>query len=297
MDLSQIRTRLQTDKQLQMIVGVSAVILVLLVVLVIVKMSGGKSSAVSANSPTGAPVLPGMPGMPGMPGAAPGATPGAAGGAQGAAGTAVAGTSSNTTATSASSNEIAGVTTGTSGSAETSTTAGGSESEAASLKKGPPMNPYRSDPFKDRVDSHAAVRQLKDFQMPRIHLAALKVRIPKEAKFAEANYPSVNRRVAGIMNDRVVSAILEEDGQAKVVQAGDEYHTSLGTRVRVEKIDSGGVTLREGSRSFRVPLRPSDVAIGGSSNTELGITGVPGVGTRSRRTRVNSAMPGMLPGM
>lgn len=246
MGLQEIQTRLNTDKKLQLMVAAGAVVVLGLVAFLIPKPSSGGAQDTTLASPGGPGMTaPGGPPSPMMPGA-PGAKPGPA------AGTPAQANPTPTPAPTPAPSEAA-----------KADVAQPAPTGPASLWKGAPRIAYRPDPFEvteggPRVTALAA--------LPRIQLAPFHPRPKGLAVPVPQPLPSVRRRVAGIMLAGSISAILEEEGaQPRVIQPGDQY-THGDSVVRVERIDAGSVTLREGKTWIRVPLKGSDVASADNTN-------------------------------
>jgi len=105
---------------------------------------------------------------------------------------------------------------------------------------------------------------------------------------AEDQPDTSQRRVAGIVAGRNVSAILEVDGQTAVVKPGDV----LPDLSRVERIERDRVLLRKGNRAIFVPLSSSPNGPTGGGPVAGGATPYPGGGRRYPGSPPPGARPG-----
>ncbi len=138
--------------------------------------------------------------------------------------------------------------------------------ETTPVAKQPPMLPYRKDPFMAFSGPPTKTQALMALipSVQRIRIAPADVRPKAQAKVEEEAEevlpPQPFRRVAGILWNGKVKAILETEGEVQIVQPGDII-TKGGSKVRVESIEPDGVVLK--TLDTRVPM-PIKVQLAGS---------------------------------
>ncbi len=109
-----------------------------------------------------------------------------------------------------------------------------------------PMLPYRKDPFlpfsgmPTKKDVMALI--IPTLRRPRIAPAPV-VQTQLEQQAAEALPPQPFRRMAGVLWNGRVSAILETNGNTRIVKPGEEINEG-GSRVRVESITPDSISLK-----------------------------------------------------
>ena len=166
----------------------------------------------------------------------------------------------------------------------------------AASKPLPPSEPHRADPFAPLIPrpkpnpatlaAQAAEREIASlppltiYRTPETTLAGATGSTVIGAPGAAQEQPDTSqRRVAGIVAGKNVSAILEVDGQTAVVKPGDV----LPDLSRVERIERDRVLLRKGTRAIFVPLASNPTGgAGGGAPITAGPAGPYGVGGRMR---------------
>ncbi|MCL6518605.1 MAG: hypothetical protein K6T99_02120 [Armatimonadetes bacterium] len=147
--------------------------------------------------------------------------------------------------------------------------------------KQPPMLPYRKDPFMPFTGPPTRTQALMALvpTVQRIRIAPAEVRPiqPKkvEEEAEEVLPPQPFRRVAGILWNGKVKAILETEGEVQIVQPGDVV-TKGGSKVRVESIEPDGVVLK--TLDTRVPMAIKVQLAGSIAARQSGGTGQSGGG-------------------
>lgn len=166
---------------------------------------------------------------------------------------------------------------------------------AAPAVKQPPMLPYRKDPFEPLGGQPSKIDRLASMipSVPRVRLQPVTVELPDSA-LAEALPPQPNRRVAGIMWNGKVSALLETNGEIDIVKPGSVINKG-NSKVVVEKIMPDSVILKtldtKKPHTIRVGLAGSPSAAAASP-----ITSMPGMPTMPGMMPGAPMMPGMMPG-
>lgn len=256
--MNNFKTWLQDRKNLPIVVAAAAIV-VILVVLVFLRMTGkiGGGSATTATAPTPAGSA-GMPGAPEMPPGAPGmppveTPPGMAPGAPGAP--VEPGMAAATGAP------------GAPGAPAGQPTAGAPSAPAPSGVKQPPMLPYRKDPFM----SFSGPPKRKDALMAllptvrRERLAPAPVIRTVQTEIPEVLPAQPPMRMAGIMWNGKVSAILEINGQAEIVRPGMVPKNN--PDVQVESIQPNRIILK--TLNTRRPMT-IEVNMAGALNPNAG---------------------------
>jgi len=167
-------------------------------------------------------------------------------------------------------------------------------SAGAAAKALPPAEAHRVDPFAPLVPrpkpnpealaAQAAEREIASlppltiYRTPETTLAGEPGSTVIGAPGAGQEQPDTSqRRVAGIVAGKNVSAILEVDGQTAVVKPGDV----LPDLSRVERIERDRVLLRKGNRAIFVPLASSPTGGQGGGGAPVMGAGPYGAGRRS----------------
>jgi len=130
----------------------------------------------------------------------------------------------------------------------------------------PPMLPYRKDPF-EPLGGPPKKTHMLEYYLPNVtrqRLAPAPV-VKQEAgvEAAEALPPQPIRRMAGVMWNGRIAAILETNGESKVVRPGDVV-TSGGSRVLVDNIQPDCIILK--TLDTRTPMTIK-VSMGGAVTT------------------------------
>lgn len=176
--------------------------------------------------------------------------------------------------------------------------AGGAQSTASTAPTGPieklnPILPYRTDPFVQppppNGQNQRLVAQVESLTHEDHRLAPMPVAGPGTGGDAAVDVPQPNRRLAGVMWNGKVSAILETGNETDIVYPGMTLSRG-NSHVRVDSIQPSYVMLRtldtKPARMIRVNL-----GAGGNAGSGAGSTmpsGMPGMPTM---------MPGGMPGM
>lgn len=227
---------LKDKKNTPIVATVAAVIIVAVCIIFYMNITGSKSSApVDTASSTAGPTVPGGPsGAPGA--AAPSAEPAGNPSAPAPGGTPEASSPSGGAPDASAA--------GQPGTASSAGAATSGKTETASVK---PMERWRSDPFlpigykPPKKIKHRSIPHIVDFPFLRLPSAGLKKN--KADMIPDPVQPV--RRMAGLMiNDRVF-AIIESNGKSEIVQPGDVLSDRLAT---VEKIEKDKVVLKTTTR-------------------------------------------------
>ncbi|HUV04267.1 MAG TPA: hypothetical protein VMX94_04095 [Armatimonadota bacterium] len=115
---------------------------------------------------------------------------------------------------------------------------------APAMAKQPPMLPYRKDPFEPFTGPLNRAHML-EYYMPNVRrerLAPAAVFAPK-VEVEEVLPPQPVRRMAGVMWNGKIAAILETNGQADIVRPG-MIVTRGGSRVMVDSIQPNSIILK-----------------------------------------------------
>ena len=251
---------LKDKKNIPIIATVAGVIILAVCVIGYMKLSGGSES-----TPTDTASAPADPGMGGTPAAGPGTTPMPSGATPPGSPTAA-------PAANPAGSQPAG--------AETAPTAGATKGAKTASSEIKPMESWRSDPFlpvgykPPKKNQHKATPPIRDFpffRLPSPNLSKKADLIPEPAQPA--------RRMAGLLiNDRVF-AIIESNGKSEIVQPGDTLSDRLAT---VEKIEKDKVILKTTSRHAKYIV----VRMAASAKQNV-----------PDSTTNNTTMPGMMPMM
>jgi hypothetical protein len=234
--MNKFRAWLEDKKNLP-IVAAGAAIILILATLVLLKMTGvigggGPSTAQTGMQgyPTGTAGPQGMASMPAtLEGTPPGTLPGAPAQPMGPM--------PATPQTAG----VPGATPATGGEAA-------AQPEVEPAPKQSPMLPYRKDPFMAFAGppkpSDVVAAMLPSVSRVRLAPAPV-VEVPEEERVARTQVlpPQPFRRVAGVLWNGKVSAILETNGEVDIVRPGMEI-TRGNSRVRVESIEQNAVVLR-----------------------------------------------------
>lgn len=162
----------------------------------------------------------------------------------------------------------------------------------------PPMLPYRKDPFVPLDPTPIPTKTDRIIaQIPAAPRARLFPSAPSLAETAKEEVlpPQPTRRVAGVMWNGQVSAILETNGQYDVVRPGSVVNKG-NSKVVVEKIQSDSIVLKtldtDKPMTIKVGLAGSPSASTGTSTSAPGMITptMPGGG-------ISPMVPGVMPGM
>jgi len=171
-------------------------------------------------------------------------------------------------------------------SGDSSTTANSSAPKDTSTE---PLFPYRKDPFVPLQGSPTRTKvletflpQVQHYQFPR---PVQPVRLPSIAKVVESTPevlpPQPMRRMAGILVNGRVSAILETNGESDIVYPGMEL-TRGNSHVRVDSISSDEIVLRtlDTRKPFTIRVGLSGaISLPSSGNAEAASADVSNLGS------------------
>ncbi len=168
---------------------------------------------------------------------------------------------------------------------------------AAPVVKLSPMLPYRKDPFQPLGGQPSKAQRLASMipSLPHIRLQPVSVEIP-ESDIQETLPPQPTRRVAGVMWNGQVSALLETNGEMDIVRPGKIIDKG-NSKVVVEKIHSDSVILKTLDTKKPMYIR---VGLAGSPNAASAAnTGanMPGGMMPTMPGGMMPTMPGMMPGI
>jgi len=155
---------------------------------------------------------------------------------------------------------------------------GAGEAPAAKLS---PMLPYRKDPFlpfggvPKKEDVLAALLP----SISRVRIAPARVARAGQIEIPEVLPPQPFRRMAGVLWNGRVSAILETDGEVDIVRPGQEISKG-NSKVRVESIEPQAIILKTLDTREPMTIRVSMAGSVAAREAATGETGTTGGGAR-----------------